>query len=96
MQEILMTGNEQIKSITKFLMHSFPFRSLRNEDRMQMLKSIWVQWKRLERYVSTAQIFGRRMYEDQIVTLVPGVAAYVNKVRLDCASFIYKKSEGMK
>ncbi|CAI2354436.1 unnamed protein product [Caenorhabditis sp. 36 PRJEB53466] len=96
MQEVLMTGNAQIKSITKFLMHSGPFRSLRNEDQMQMLKSIWVQWKRLERYVSTAQIFGRRMYEDQIVTLVPGLAAYLNKVRVDCASFIYKKAEGMK
>lgn len=96
MREILMTGNDQIKSITKFLMHSAPFRSLRNEDRMQMLKSIWVQWKRLERYASTAQIFGKRMYEDQIVTLVPGLAAYLNKIHVDCASFIYKKAEGMK
>ncbi|ULT89697.1 hypothetical protein L3Y34_008243 [Caenorhabditis briggsae] len=96
MREILMTGNDQIKSITKFLMHSVPFRSLRNEDQMQMLKSIWVQWKRLERYVSTAQIFGKRMYEDQIVTLVPGLAAYLNKIHVDCAAFIYKKAEGMK
>lgn len=96
MREILMTGNDQIKSITKFLMHSGPFRSLRNEEQMQMLKSIWVQWKRLERYASTAQIFGKRMYEDQIVTLVPGLAAYLNKINVDCAAFIYKKAEGMK
>ncbi|NP_001360581.1 Nuclear Hormone Receptor family [Caenorhabditis elegans] len=95
MKDILMTGNDQIKSITKFLMHSIPFQSLRNEEQMQMLKSIWVQWKRLERYASTAQIFGKRMYEDQIVTLVPGQAAYLNKVRVENCSFIYKKAEGM-
>uniref|UniRef100_A0A8R1DFA7 NR LBD domain-containing protein n=2 Tax=Caenorhabditis japonica TaxID=281687 RepID=A0A8R1DFA7_CAEJA len=96
MQEIIRTGNDQIKSITKFLMHSDPFRSLKNEDQMQMLKSIWVQWKRLERYASTAKIFGRRMVDDQIITLTPGVAANVNKLKVDYADFVYKKAEGMK
>ncbi|CAI5452677.1 unnamed protein product [Caenorhabditis angaria] len=96
MREILGTSNDQLKSIAKFLIISEPYNHLSVNDKMKMLKCIWVQFKRLERYCSTAHIFGKRMYTERIVTIIPGVAACIDDLKIEAAHFIYRRAESMK
>ncbi|CAA16390.2 NR LBD domain-containing protein [Caenorhabditis elegans] len=53
--------------VATWLMHSNEFRSLPNHEKLAIFKTVWAIWRRFERYAMSAEIFGKRCYEEKII-----------------------------
>ncbi|CAB3398350.1 unnamed protein product [Caenorhabditis bovis] len=91
---ILNASNNQIKTIGQWFMHSENYRNLTITERIQILKSTWAQWKRLERFATTAKLLGHRMIDENIVTVMPGKVARAGELKVTCDFFTVNEMKG--
>ncbi|CAB04316.1 Nuclear hormone receptor family member nhr-54 [Caenorhabditis elegans] len=57
----------QMEDTATWLMYSGEFRKLPNHEKIAIFKIVWAVWRRLERYTMTAQVFGQKCYDEQIL-----------------------------
>lgn len=77
----------------EFMMHSEDFRCLPAHERLEFFKIVWAVWRRVERNLMSADVFGDKCLSDKILLISDDIATKLDEFRMDVSEICEKGFE---